>query len=164
MCQKPGHGSLTCNHHFDESFQQEHTSNAQAYVAAPLSSVEQNWYPNSGASHHITSNLANLNLKAEEYGRSDQIRVGNGTGLSIKHIMTAQISTPSFKFKLNNVLHVPRIIKNLLSMYQFTKATITYFEFHLYKFFVKDQVIGNTLLQGRSNHRLYLIHSFFKRQ
>jgi hypothetical protein len=137
--------ALTCNHRFDESFQQEHTSNAQAYIAAPLSSVDQNWYPDSVASHHITS---------------DQIHVGNGTGLSIKHIGTAQISTPSFKFKLNNILHVPQIRKNLLSVHQFTKATNTYFEFHPYKFFVKEQVTGNTLLQGQSNHELYLIPSF----
>jgi hypothetical protein len=122
--------------------------------------VDQNWYPNSGAPHHITSNLANLNLKAEEYGGFDQIRVGNGIGLSIKHIGTAQISTLSFKFQLNNVLHVPQIIKNLLSMHQFTKAIKTYFEFHPYKFFMKDQATGNTLLQGRSNHGLYLIPSF----
>jgi hypothetical protein len=110
-----------CNHRFDESFQQEHTPNAQAYVAAAPSFGDQNWYPDSEASHHITSNLANLNLKAEEYGGSDQICVGNGTGLSIKHIGTAQISTPSFKFKLNNVLHVPQIIKKFIicaSIYQ----------------------------------------------
>ena len=111
VCQKPGHGALTCNHHFDESFQQEHTSNAQAYVAAPPSFVDQNWYPHSRASHHITSDLANLNLKAEEYGGSDQICVGNGTGLSNKHIGTTQISARSFKFQLNNVIHVLKIKK-----------------------------------------------------
>jgi hypothetical protein len=89
--------------------------------------VDQNWYPDSRASHHITSDLANLNLKAKEYGGFDQIRVGNGTGLSIKHIGTAQISTLYFTFQLNNVLHVPQMRKNLLSVHQFTKATKTYF-------------------------------------
>ena len=98
--------------------------------------MDQNWHTNSEASHHISSDLANLNLKAKEYGGSNQIRVGNGTSLSIKHIGTAQISIPSFKFQLNNVLHVPQIRKKLLSVHQFTNA---YFEFHPYNFFVKDQ-------------------------
>jgi hypothetical protein len=93
----------------------------------------------------------------EEYGGSDQIRVGNGTGLSIKHIGTVQISTPSLKFHLNNVFHVPQITKNIPYVHQFTKATKTYFEFHPYHFFVKDRATGKLLLRGQNNHRLYTI-------
>ncbi|XP_042991154.1 uncharacterized protein LOC122318086 [Carya illinoinensis] len=33
----------------------------------------------SGAAHHLTLQLANLNVKAEEYSGSDTIRVGNGS-------------------------------------------------------------------------------------
>jgi len=79
-------------------------------MASPQALVDQTcWYPDSGASHHITSDLANLNLKAEEYTGSDQLRVGNGTGLSIHHIGNAQLSTPTLPFTLYNVLHVPHI-------------------------------------------------------
>jgi hypothetical protein len=98
-------------------------------------------------------------LKVEEYGGFDQIHVNNGTKLSIKHIGTAQISTPSLQFKLHNVLHVLQIRKNLLSIHQFTKAIKTLSFSHI-NFFVKDQAIGNTLLPGRSNHGLYIIHPF----
>jgi hypothetical protein len=83
----------------------------QAYIAAPHHSGDPNWYPDSSATHHMTSNLTNINITAKEYGGSDQIRVGNGSGLSIKHVGTAQLSAPYLKFHLNNVLHVPQITK-----------------------------------------------------
>ena len=39
----------------------------QAYFAAPQPVTDPSWYPNSSATHHITSDLANLNMRAEEY-------------------------------------------------------------------------------------------------
>jgi transposase InsO family protein len=123
----------------------------------PHTPADLNWYPDSGASHHITSDLANLNLKAEEYTGSDQLRVGNGNGLSIKHIGHAKIHSPNFSFNLFDVLHVPHIKKNLLSVHQFTKSTNTYFEFHPFNFFVKDRATRKILFHGLSNHGLYSI-------
>lgn len=91
--------------------QWESNPNMQAFMASPQAPTSANWYPDSGASHHITSDLANLNLKAEEYGGSDQIRVGNNNRLSIKHVKNAQISTPNLLFNIYDVLDVPQIKK-----------------------------------------------------
>lgn len=41
--------------------------------------------PDSGSTHHITSDLANVTLSAEETIGSDQVYVGNGQGLQIYH-------------------------------------------------------------------------------
>ena len=41
--------------------------------------------PDSGSTHHITSDLANVTLSAEETIGSDQVYVGNGQGLNIYH-------------------------------------------------------------------------------
>jgi hypothetical protein len=70
VCQvsnKPGHIALDCYQHFNPHLQRDSSSNSQAFMASPQALADQTWYPNSGASHHITSDLANLNLKAEEY-------------------------------------------------------------------------------------------------
>jgi hypothetical protein len=39
----------------------------QAYLAAPQHDVDPAWYQDTGANTHITSDLANLTLGAEEY-------------------------------------------------------------------------------------------------
>uniref|UniRef100_A0A2N9FGA9 Retrotransposon Copia-like N-terminal domain-containing protein n=1 Tax=Fagus sylvatica TaxID=28930 RepID=A0A2N9FGA9_FAGSY len=44
-------------------------------------SSDLNWYSDIGATNHLTSDLANLNVHAEEYLGSDQIRIGNSKGL-----------------------------------------------------------------------------------
>ncbi|KAK9284097.1 hypothetical protein L1049_012357 [Liquidambar formosana] len=40
----------------------------------------QTWYTDSGATNHITSDLANLSLH-NEYRRKDPVEVGNSSGL-----------------------------------------------------------------------------------
>ena len=39
----------------------------RAYFATPQPVTDPSWYLDSGATYHITSNLANLNMRAEEY-------------------------------------------------------------------------------------------------
>lgn len=41
--------------------------------------------PDSGSTHHISSDLANVTLGSEETIGSDQVYVGNGQGLQIYH-------------------------------------------------------------------------------
>jgi hypothetical protein len=74
--------------------------------------------------------LNNLTISSDAYTGSDQIRVENGTGLSINHIGSARISYPSRSFILKNLLHVPSICKNLLSVSKFAHDNSIFFEFH----------------------------------
>jgi hypothetical protein len=129
VCTKPGHSALTCYHRFDNSYIVESTPNMQALLATPTHVPDPNWYSDSGATHYLTSDLANLNVRADEYHGPDQIRVGNSTSLLIKHIGSTQFSTPTANFLLNNVLHVPQISKNLISVHKFTKDTNTSMDF-----------------------------------
>ena len=73
-------------------------------------------------------------------------------------IGTSQIHTSSLAFKLFDVLHVPNICKNLISVQKFKQDTNTFFEFHPFYFLLKDCATGKLLHQGLSNHGLY---SFF---
>ena len=84
------------------------------------------------------SDFANLNVKAEEYHRSNQIRFGKGIGLNVKHIGSTKLSTPFSSFILHDVLHVPHITKNLIYAHKFTFDTNTFIEFQPSYFFIKD--------------------------
>jgi hypothetical protein len=159
VCQKPSHVALNCYHRFDNAYQSKVSSNMQAYLTSSYTSIDSNWYPDSGATHHLTSDLANLNVKVDNYTGADQIKIGNGSGLSIKHVGTAHLSTPHFNFHLLDVLHVPNICKNLISVQKFARDTNTFFEFHPSHFLLKDRATGKLLLHSPSNHGLYPIFS-----
>uniref|UniRef100_A0A2N9EGA7 Uncharacterized protein n=1 Tax=Fagus sylvatica TaxID=28930 RepID=A0A2N9EGA7_FAGSY len=148
-----GHMALNCYHRFDNSYTSD--SNMQALLATPQPPVEENWYADSGATHHLTADLANLNVRADEYLGQEQIRVGNGKGLPINHVGTTQLLSPNSSFKLHDVLHVPQISQNLLSVQKFTTDTHTFVELHPNFFNVKDQATGKLLLHGPSRHGLY---------
>ena len=138
VCAKIGHLALTCYHRFDNSYTRDSRPHMQALLATPQSQCDPNWYPDSGATHHMTNDLANLNVRVDEYTGNDQIRVGNGTALPIHHIGTTQLTAPSTSFLLQNVLHVPTISNNLLSVQKFTSDTNTFLELHPNRFNVKD--------------------------
>jgi hypothetical protein len=101
------------------------------HLAMPSNHPNSIWYPDSGAMHHLTSDMSNLNLIAEVYTRTDQIHIGNGKGLSIHHIGNTRLLPPSLNCDLLDVLYVPLITKNLISVHKFTKDTNTFFEFRI---------------------------------
>jgi len=151
VCGKLGHIALNCYRRFDLAFQAARPT-LTAYNAGPSQPRDLNWYPDTGATHHITSDLNNLNLHSEAYDGHDEIQVGNGTRLVIKN---TGISTLSPNFILRSVLHVPQITKNLLSIQKFTSDNNVYVEFYPSCFFVKDRISGKILHQGPSRHGLY---------
>ncbi|XP_010274293.1 PREDICTED: uncharacterized protein LOC104609616 [Nelumbo nucifera] len=92
---------------------------------------DPNWYPDSGATHHMTPNIDNLQSRTE-YTGPNQVNVGNG----------------------QDICHVPSICKNLFSVSRFTKNNDLFFEFHRGCCYVKDYT-GRILLQGASRNGLY---------
>ena len=92
-------------------------------LVANQQGTDYEWHPDIGATHHLTNEMANLNLCSENYDGSDQIHVGNGVGLKIIKIGSSLISTPSRSFILNQVLFVPQITKNLFFLLRITWGT-----------------------------------------
>ena len=102
---KIGHSVDRCYYKYDPSFQGPRTlgftpsfqkspqtqiqggnkPNMQVLMATPENICDTNWYPDSGASNHVTTNANNLVEHTPYYG-NEQVRVGNGMGISIKHI------------------------------------------------------------------------------
>jgi hypothetical protein len=147
---KMGHSALTCYHRFNQAYQAS-GPNLTAYTAASSHSRDLNWYPETGATHHITSDLNNLSL-SEAYDGPDEIQVGNGTRLAIQNTGISKLSP---KFILRHILHVPKITKNLLSVQKFTADNNVSMEFHPSCFFVKDRMSGKILHHGPSRNGLY---------
>lgn len=96
----------------------------------------------------MTPDLAFLSI-AEEYKGPDKVTIGNGTGLSIKHIGKSTIQTTGHNFALNNILHVPSIQQQLLSVNKFAKNNHCSFEFDSNRFVVKDRRTKGILMQGQ---------------
>lgn len=61
------------------------------------------------------------------------------------------------RFKLHNILHVPKIATNLLFVHQFTKDNDCTFLFYSNGFSIQDRVLRRTLFQRKSKNRLYHI-------
>lgn len=126
-----------------------------AYMAtqefvAPRSYDTQSWYPDSGASHHMTNGSQNLSQGAT-YTGSDHVLMGNGQGLHISSVGCSKFQSPfapNITLALKNLLHVPSITKNLLSVSQFAKDNAVYFEFHPSTCLVKSQGSNQILLKG----------------
>ena len=107
-----------------------------------------------GASHHVTADLNNLMLHAP-YDSPNDIVISDGTGLHITHSGTTSLSTSSNSFTLHNVLCVPHMKRNLISISQFFKTNKTSVEFLPSSFRVNDLQTGAILLHGRTKDDVY---------
>lgn len=112
------------------------------------------WLLDSGASHHMTSDLSNLALHSP-YTGGDDVLLGDGSGLQITH--TGSLSTPSFTrpFFLDNVLYVPSLDKNLLSVFQLCYTNGVSVTFTPTYFQVRDLNTGVLRLEGKPKNGTY---------
>ena len=81
----------------------------------------------------------------------DQIFIGNGEGLSISNTGFSSFISRNdvgITFKLHKLLHLPSILKNLLSVSQFGKDNSVFYEFHPHVCLVKSQKTNKSLLRG----------------
>jgi len=144
ICQlygKIGHTAPRCYQRPDPTFvgpPSAQYQSAQACYSSPTLPPEENWYPNTSKTHHLTNNLQNLNISFEEYSKQDQIHIGNGTSPSISYSGSASLSFSRRKFLLKQLLHVPNICKNLIYVRQFALDNDVFFEFHSSFLTIKD--------------------------
>ncbi|CAJ2657636.1 unnamed protein product [Trifolium pratense] len=128
-----------------------HLAIPQFYNTPDMDSVfTASWYPDSGASHHLTFNPNNIGYRMPYYGH-DQVLMGNGQGVSINSLGHSNFYSPydpNVQLKLNDLLHVPHISKNLLSVSKFAQDNNVFFEFHPHSCYVKSQDSKHTLLEG----------------
>ncbi|XP_019172809.1 PREDICTED: uncharacterized protein LOC109168224 [Ipomoea nil] len=108
----------------------------------------------SGASHHATSSTTSL-PSFSEYGGPDEIHLADGNRLKITHTGTTVFPTPTRDLSLNNVLCVPKLRRNLVSVSKLCQSNGVSVEFFPNSFHVKDLRTGACLMQGNNMHDVY---------
>ncbi|PKU84004.1 Retrovirus-related Pol polyprotein from transposon TNT 1-94 [Dendrobium catenatum] len=114
------------------------------------------WFLDTGATSHLTSNLHHLQTP-QPYSGSSQVQVGNGQLLPIANSGQGLLPTPSRKLQLPSILHVPRLSHNLLSVNKLTHDNSCFILFDANGFIIKDARTNKTLLQGPCHQGLYPI-------
>lgn len=138
------------------------TNSPQVFVADASQDFgdENTWYMDSGATTHITNELGNLQISSDFNG-AESVMVGNGNHIPILSIgrssFSSPVSTSHKSLFLNNILYVPQIAKNLLSISQFTYDNNVLIEFHYDCCLVKDKTSHKVLLKGSLVNGLYHI-------
>ena len=111
-CDQMGHTTKACP--------QLNSSEMTVNCAGTSDGQENKWLIDSAASHNITRNIKNLSIHSE-YDGTDEVLLGDGTGLAVTHIGSLALPTPKKIFHLHDTLCVPNIHKNLISVHHFTK-------------------------------------------
>uniref|UniRef100_A0A2N9GHZ2 Integrase catalytic domain-containing protein n=1 Tax=Fagus sylvatica TaxID=28930 RepID=A0A2N9GHZ2_FAGSY len=163
ICWKQGHYAIDCYHRMDFAYQGKNPTTKLAAMASASNiqhtqSSAESWLTDSGASDHITATANNLNPQVPYQG-IEQVSVGNGQNLPIQSIGNSQLHTISHKFQLKNVLHVPRIASNLLSVHKLCLHNNCSCHFDANKLLIQDIPTGKLLYKGLSKNGVYPIHS-----
>lgn len=141
VCYKFGHSAAEFYHRFDHNYQPpvpqythqpstrgNSNNNMAAFMAYSNHTYENGWFPDSGATNHVTVKSSNI-FQGIEHTGSEQLYVGNGAGLCIKKIRTSFVNSsvkPFISLALNDFLLVPNITKNLLSVSKFAKDNMSF--------------------------------------
>ncbi|XLR15048.1 hypothetical protein S83_042986, partial [Arachis hypogaea] len=145
--------NTSSNHNSRNTSNYHNNKKLEALFAFPSSIVDPDWFLDSGANHHVTNQAQNLSSCAD-YDGNDSLTVGNGMCLPIIHFESCILPASPSPLKLSNVLVVPHITKNLLSISQLTKENDIFVEFHPDRYIVKTPQ-GQTLLTGHVDNGLY---------
>jgi histone deacetylase 1/2 len=131
----------------------------QQSLASAFSTVSLNqpqttdWYFDSGATSHITSDVGTLSSTSTPcLSAPSSIVVGNGSYLPVTSTGATAL-TPSLR--LNNVLVSPKLIKNLISVRQFTIDNNCSVEFDPFGCSVKDLLTRTEIARCNSPGPLY---------
>ncbi|GJR20592.1 ribonuclease H-like domain-containing protein [Tanacetum coccineum] len=133
--------------------QQAHPySSSQAFQTMTLQ--ESNWNMDTGASSHLAENTGMLTSFSNP-SLYKSVFVGNGQPIPVTHTGHSLLHTPHKPLHLHHVLVTPNIIKNLISVRQFTRDNNVSVDFDAYGFSVKDYQTRRLLLRCDSTGDLY---------
>ncbi|KAK2458167.1 putative mitochondrial protein [Trifolium repens] len=133
----------------------------QALAALTLDNTiaETEWISDTGASNHMTGTTSMLSNIRQSSG-TDSVLIGDGSPLPIHGIGDSFIKQKNITLPLHDVLLVPDLTKNLLSVSQLTKHFPVNCEFSNADFCVKERETGEPIITGRRKGDLYVLSSF----
>ena len=119
----------------------------------PTTSPDAHYYMDTRATSHMTHFNGTLqNYIPFKHPHNNAIFVDNGYSIPVHGYGYAQ---PHPSFSLANVLHAPKLIKNLISVRKFTTNNNVSVEFDPFDFSVKALDTGNQILWCNSKSDLY---------
>lgn len=106
ICGRTGHSALKCWNRFDNSYQSEDAFQALATIQVSDNSGLE-WFPDSGASTHITSTTAPL-TNYDPYNGSEAVMVADSAYLPITHVDSTSLTTHKGSLPLLDALEILR--------------------------------------------------------
>ncbi|PKU66893.1 Retrovirus-related Pol polyprotein from transposon TNT 1-94 [Dendrobium catenatum] len=160
ICNKPGHIAMHCWHRTNLSYTPTAPTTQRSFFTNQQNASPTDWYLDSGASSHLTSDPLQLQHPLP-YTGSDSISIANGTSLPINSTSQGILPLPNTprKLYLQKLLHVPSLTHNLLSIQKLTADNDCSVCFDTFGFTIKDNRTNQTILKGRSRDGLYVIPS-----
>ncbi|KAI0510738.1 hypothetical protein KFK09_011347 [Dendrobium nobile] len=157
ICTKRGHSADVCWHRHNANYitPSPQATTGQALLASS-DTTSTDWYLDSGATSHMTYGSDNLN-SASSYQGSDEITVGDGRTVLIAHSGTRILPTSDRTLSLSNLLHIPSISYNLISISKLVRDNNISITFDPNGFVCKDLQTHKTLLQGPCKEGLYQV-------
>ncbi|GJW31652.1 retrovirus-related pol polyprotein from transposon TNT 1-94 [Tanacetum coccineum] len=129
---------------------------AKAFVAqCHVGFAAPDWYVDSSATDHMTATTDNVTNVTPALG-TNFVTFGNNESLPISHTGSSHLLN---NVVLNDVLVVPRLTKNLLSVSKLTRDNHVDVLLSHPNFFVQDRTTKQVLAQGKCDQGLYVLHS-----
>ncbi|KAK2991664.1 hypothetical protein RJ640_028939 [Escallonia rubra] len=154
ICDRSGHIAMDCYQRFNHTY---HRDLPKAMASLSVSdALKDTWFPDTGAFEHMTVDEGKL-TNSKPYFGPDKIVVGNGEKLKITHIGDEKVQVGSKDLTLQNVLVVPQIKKNLLSVSQLTSQFPYIFEFSSDGFVIKHRETRKEIASGSRSGGLYAL-------
>ncbi|XP_074291538.1 uncharacterized protein LOC141618334 [Silene latifolia] len=119
-----------------------------------ISPHDPRWFMDTRATSHMTSDVGTLSSFVN-LSIKNGIIVGSGQTIPINGYGNSKLPIRNKSFALKNVLHVPQLVKNLVSVRKFTKDNSVTVEFDPLGFCVKDYKTGRRLMRCDSQGDLY---------
>ncbi|PKU66194.1 Retrovirus-related Pol polyprotein from transposon TNT 1-94 [Dendrobium catenatum] len=160
ICKKKGHEADTCWHRLNANYvpNQQQSKSTNALIASNDVSSGVDWYIDSGASSHMTNSTDHLTTYNPYYG-NDTVTIGDGRSVPIAHTGSGILPTPASKLLLSQLLHIPSLSYNLLSISNLVKDNNISITFDANGFVFKDPKTDQIILSGPCHKGLYKINS-----
>ena len=156
LCRQNGHYANTCPqlHTFASKSVPGEADLAKAFLAnCRVNPPSPDWFVDSGASDHMVSSKASVNQPEPFFG-DGSVHFGNGNTLPITSIGTSSLING---LCLRDVLVVPNLTKNLLSISKLTYDNNVDVVFSKYLCSIQDRATKQVLAQGKRDRGLYVI-------
>ncbi|OIT03781.1 retrovirus-related pol polyprotein from transposon tnt 1-94, partial [Nicotiana attenuata] len=135
LCYQPYRTARDCPSLGSKAFVSDVHSNPS--FSSHASPGDASWFVDSGTSSHLTPNASILS-SIHPYNGFDRVTMGNGTQLTISYTGHGTLSTPYSVFSLMDILIVPHLSANLLSVRKFISDNICSIEFDPLSLSIKE--------------------------